>query len=71
MHSYNTWTTQEAIAYYDKVLAIDANDTNALNNKGLALDNLVQYQEAITYYDRVLAIDANDTKALINKGLCT
>ena len=29
-----------AIAYYDKVLAINATDTNALHNKGLALDRL-------------------------------
>ena len=35
----------------------DPNDANALNNKGLALDDLGKHQEAITYYDKVLAID--------------
>src|SRR5215207_669911 len=59
---------KEAIQYYDKVLAIDGNDTGALVNKGLVLDDLGQYQEAITYYDRALAIDGNDTNALVNKG---
>ena len=38
------------IEYYDKVLGIDPNDVNALNNKGLALDNLGNNTEA----DRVL-----------------
>ena len=28
---------QEAITWYDKVLAIDENSTYAMNNKGLAL----------------------------------
>ena len=31
---------QEAITYYDKVLAIDPNFVYALNGKGVALDDL-------------------------------
>jgi hypothetical protein len=35
--------------YYDKVLAINATDTDALYNKGLALDNSGNYTGAIKY----------------------
>jgi len=59
----------EAITYYNKVLAISPNDTDTLSNAGLALDNLGRHAQAITYYDRVLAINPADTDALYNKGL--
>ena len=58
----------EAIKYYDKALAIDPNDTYALNNKGYALSELGNFIEAIKYYDKALAIDPNDTEVLNNKG---
>ena len=57
-----------AIEYYDKALAIDANNTIILRNIGLSLANLERYSEAIEYYDRVLAIDPNHVIALNNKG---
>src|SRR5688500_14078959 len=60
---------QKAIMYYDKVLAIDENNTLALNNKGLTLYRLGQYDDAIKYYDKVLAIDENNTLALNSEGL--
>jgi tetratricopeptide (TPR) repeat protein len=47
---------EEAISYYDKVLAIDPNNIFALGNKGLGLSNLGRDQEAIEYYDKVLAM---------------
>ena len=52
-----------------KLLAIDKNDTNAMDNKGIALDDLGKPQEAIVWYDKVLAIDKNDTNAMTNKGV--
>jgi tetratricopeptide (TPR) repeat protein len=45
------------MTYYDKALAIDPHNVNALNNKGAALYNLGNYTGAITYYDKALAID--------------
>jgi tetratricopeptide (TPR) repeat protein len=48
---------QEAIEYYDRVLAIDPNYVDALNNK-----------EAIEYYNRVLAMEPDNVNALYNKG---
>ena len=54
----------EAINVFDKVLAIEPNNTGALNNKGLVLGSLGRYDEAIVYFDKVLAIDPNNTNAL-------
>ncbi|MFL6421171.1 MAG: tetratricopeptide repeat protein, partial [Nitrososphaeraceae archaeon] len=53
--SYN-----EAITYFDKILAINSTDATALNNKGFALMQLGNYTAAITYFDKALAIDPND-----------
>jgi tetratricopeptide (TPR) repeat protein len=58
----------ESIEYYDKVLAVEPNDFEALYNKGLALTNLGKYNESIKYYDKVLAIDPNQVLASYNKG---
>ena len=38
----NMGNYQEAITWYDKVLAINGNDTAAMNNKGVTLDDLRQ-----------------------------
>jgi tetratricopeptide (TPR) repeat protein len=60
-----------AIEYYDKALAINPKDVNALTDKGLALDNLGNHTGAIEYYDKALAmaIDPHDVRALTSKGL--
>ena len=43
----------ESITYFDKVLAIDPNNTIALTQKANAFGGLGKYPEAITYYDKV------------------
>jgi tetratricopeptide (TPR) repeat protein len=48
-----------AIAYYDKVLAIDPNYDLALFSKGVALDSLGNHTGAIKYYDKAFAINPN------------
>ena len=53
---------------YDRVIGIDPNDTDAINGKGVVLNNLGQYDEAIEQYDKVIGIDPNDTYAINNKG---
>jgi tetratricopeptide (TPR) repeat protein len=58
-----------AIQYYDRSLAINPNDADALSNKGSALDDLGNHTQAIQYYDKALAINPNDTATLSNKGL--
>ncbi len=67
-YAHQQGMNEQAIEYYDRVLAIDPNDVYALNGKGNSLTNLGRYQEAIEYYDRVLAIDPNDVYALNGKG---
>ena len=43
----------ESITYFDKVLAINPNNTIALTQKANAFGGLGKYPEAITYYDKV------------------
>jgi tetratricopeptide (TPR) repeat protein len=57
-----------AIKYYDKALAIDPNDTYALDNKGIDLDALGNHTGAIEYFDQVLFIDPHNVIALNGKG---
>jgi len=59
---------EQAIAYYDKALAADPNDYEALYNKGVAFANLGKYEEAITYFDKALAVEPNDVDTLSYKG---
>ena len=48
-------------------MAINPHDVDALNNKGLALDDLGNYTGAVKYYDKALAIDPNDTYYIIHR----
>jgi tetratricopeptide (TPR) repeat protein len=57
-----------AIEYYDKALTIQPNDSYALDNKGLALDNLGNHTGAIEYYDKALTINPKYEAALDNKA---
>lgn len=41
---------------------------NALNDKGIALDEIGKHEEAIKAYDRALKLDTNNIEALFNKG---
>jgi tetratricopeptide (TPR) repeat protein len=60
--------TNEALAYCDKALGIDSNNTDALYAKGYVLDILGRYNEAITYYGKILSIDPTDSYALYGIG---
>jgi tetratricopeptide (TPR) repeat protein len=60
---------EEAIACYDKALAIDNNDVSALYNKGIVLHNQGKYEEAIVWYDKALAIEPYFEEAKLNKKL--
>ena len=54
---------------YDKVIAIEPKDIDALSNKAIALRNLGKYEEAIGYFEKVLAIDPSNTTTLKEKEL--
>jgi len=58
---------EEAVKYFDRVLAIEPDAVDALNNKGVALAELGRYEEAVKYFDRVLAMDPNDIDAQGNR----
>ncbi|HET9807023.1 MAG TPA: tetratricopeptide repeat protein, partial [Nitrososphaeraceae archaeon] len=66
---YSQKKYDEAIKYYDKILAINASEIDALNHKGLALWELQKYNEALSYFDQILVINPSNVKALNNKGL--
>ena len=59
---------EQALTFYDKVLAIDSYRYNALINKALTLSNLSRYNESLAYYDKVLSIDPGNEMALDGKG---
>jgi len=61
--------TESTIFYYDKVLAIDSLNIDALNGKAFVLDFVGSHEEAISYYDEVLLIDSKNNDALLGKGL--
>lgn len=58
-----------ALMNLDKILEIEPNNINALNNKGGILINLGNYSEAVQYFDTVLELNENNTKSLNNKGI--
>jgi len=57
-----------AIVSYSKVLALDPQNIEALNNKGACLQVLGNHQEAIENFDKALAINPNHLFAMMNKG---
>jgi tetratricopeptide (TPR) repeat protein len=59
----------EAIASYDRTLAIDSKTEGAWFNKGLALANLKRYGEAIASFDEALKINPNNAQARENRKL--
>lgn len=64
---YNQQKYEEAIQYYDKILAINSSDIDALNSKGVALSDIQKYNEAIENFDKILAITSSDV-AINNKA---
>jgi predicted O-linked N-acetylglucosamine transferase (SPINDLY family) len=59
---------EEAVASYDRALALDAACALAHNNRGNALCELKQYAAAIRSYDRALALDARNANFHYNRG---
>ncbi len=59
----------EAIASYDKALAIKPDDHQAWGNRGNALGNLGRYEEEIASYNKALAIQPDYHQAWYNRGI--
>ena len=66
--SYMAGNSEEAISYFEKVLQIEPNHVDALNNIGAILITLDKHEEAIPFFDQVLAIEPNHVGGLSNKG---
>ena len=66
---FNQNRYNDAIAAFDRVLAVEPNNTYALNQKGLALFTVGRTDEASKVFDKALAIDPKNVHALTNKGL--
>jgi Flp pilus assembly protein TadD len=60
---------EEAIPFFDKVLAIKPDYAEAYFNKGVALNNLRKFEDAISQFDRALALNPNYTEAYGMKGV--
>ena len=58
---------EEALAAYDRALAIDPNNAQALNRKGLTLKKLEQFEESARAYDNAPAIDSANEKTQQNR----
>jgi len=59
----------QALKSFEKVVALDSNNTFAMDRIGLILYNLGNVKDAIKYFDKSLAIDQNNTGTLNSKGL--
>ncbi len=60
----------EAVAYYDKVLALEPGNTDAWNNKGVCLRKLGKLDESLSCYDRATENDRRNASAWSNRGNC-
>ena len=59
----------EAVASYDRALAIKPDHAKALNSRGRALQALKRNAEALASFDRALAVKPDFAEALYNRGL--
>jgi tetratricopeptide (TPR) repeat protein len=62
------YRNEEALASYDKALAIQPDFAEALCNRGVSLQGLKRYDEALASYDKALAIKPDFAEALCNRG---
>ena len=59
----------EALTSHDRALALDENDANAWEGRGVALGRLGRYEEAVASFDRALALDPQGASAWENRGV--
>jgi len=58
----------QALECFEKVLAEQPNNTDALLRKGMALEKLQEWERALECYDRVIVLDSSVTVAHLYRG---
>jgi tetratricopeptide (TPR) repeat protein len=59
---------QAALAAYNRTLALQPDDPNTLNNRGIILLRLGRYDEALADFNRALALRPDNLEILNNRG---
>ena len=59
----------EALASYDRALALWPDDAEALTNRGVTLNTLGRFDEALANYSRALELEPDDADAHSNRGV--
>jgi tetratricopeptide (TPR) repeat protein len=59
---------EEAIAAYEKAIAIKPDSYDAWRHVGIALSELKRYKEAMAAYDRAIAIKPDNAEAWRDRG---
>nr|VFJ60049.1 MAG: Tetratricopeptide (TPR) repeat [Candidatus Kentron sp. DK] len=65
---YDAGRYQEALASFDKALALQPDDADAWSNRGAALNELGHHREALASCDKALALQPDDAAAWGNRG---
>lgn len=60
---------EEAKNVYDKILNLNPNDPDTLNNRGAIYSKLGRYDEALADYNRSLELRPDDPNTIYNRGL--
>jgi tetratricopeptide (TPR) repeat protein len=59
----------EALASFDKAIAINPNNADVWYYRGNSLDFLGRHSDAVASYDKAIAINPNHTDALIGRAV--
>jgi protein O-GlcNAc transferase len=59
---------KEALASYDRAVALRPDDAVVLNNRGVILQELKRFDEALASYERAIALRPDFADALYNRG---
>lgn len=65
--SMQSW--ERALTFWDMILEVEAENTLALNQKGVCLFRLKRFKEAAEPLERILVIDKEDLHARFNLGI--
>ncbi|MGL4392509.1 MAG: tetratricopeptide repeat protein [Fusobacteriaceae bacterium] len=67
--AYHSEYFNEQIKYYDKVIKLNTNYSNAFLYRGISKDNIKDYKGAIKDFDKAIKLNPNDFDACFTKGL--